>query len=109
MLKSIVKSSAGLIMAAFASASLTQPAYAQTMRSQVVGQMNQLINQNPGSALVFGGCSAAAASEYDKRGDMRDALGVLTSCAAMGCMLTNSYSNCLKVNTQLFALYLLRR
>lgn len=64
--------------------------------------MSSLAADNPGSSIVFGGCVATAASEYDRRGIMSDAIATLTACATMGCMLTGDWGNCISVNTTLF-------
>lgn len=67
-------------------------------------QERALADPNPGSTLVFGGCVAGAASDYRDTRDMQHSLGVLAACETLGCMVTDSWSNCMKVGAQLFIL-----
>lgn len=94
--------------AALAALTIGQPASAQSARAQVDAEINRLSYNNPGSALVYAGCAYAAADEYYTTGSTSEALKVLAGCAAIGCAFTDSYENCLGVNTQLFLLSVVR-
>lgn len=98
----------GAIAATLALAGVAQPAAAQSLNTQINNEIRRLTYENPGSALVYAGCSAAAASEYNDTGSTDGALRVLVGCAAIGCGFTNDYRNCINVNTQLFLLELAR-
>lgn len=98
----------GTIAAALMLFGFSQAASAQGLRSMVDAEINQISSDNPGSALVFAGCAATAASEYNASGSTQRGLTVLVGCAAIGCALTDSYSNCINVNTRLFLLMLSR-
>lgn len=89
-------------------AGLAQPASAQSLRSQIDAEINQISYYNPGSALVFAGCATAAADEYYATRSNQRGLIVLIGCAAVGCKLTDSYRNCINVNTRLFLLAISR-
>ena len=106
MAKFTIKRFIGTLATAVALAGLAQPAAAQSSRSSVQAQINSLADRNPGSALVYAGCRVAADREYRITGSMDRALGTLAGCAGLGCALTDSYSNCLSVNAQLFVLEL---
>jgi hypothetical protein len=62
-----------------------------------------LIQDNKGSAAVFIGCFAAGADKYREAHDRSDATATFVVCAGLGCALTDSYSNCVSVNTEIFA------
>jgi hypothetical protein len=98
----------GAIAAALMLVGIAQPASAQSLRSQIDAEVNRISYNNPGSALVFAGCAAAAAQEYRQTNSRERGLNVLVGCAAIGCALTDSYSNCINVNTQLFLLSISR-
>lgn len=96
----------GTLASALALAGLSQPAAAQSSRSYIQSQISELSRANPGSALVYAGCRAAADDEYYRTGSIDNALGTLAACAGIGCAITDSYQNCLSVNAQLFLLEL---
>ncbi|HQS70075.1 MAG: hypothetical protein B7Y36_00455 [Novosphingobium sp. 28-62-57] len=98
----------GTVAAALMLVGLSQPASAQSLRAQIDAEMRYISSGNPGSALVFAGCAATAANEYNITGSTQRGVNVLVGCAAIGCGLTDSYSNCLSVNTRLFLLMLSR-
>jgi hypothetical protein len=106
MAKSTIKRFIGILATAIAVAGLAMPAAAQGSRSSVQAQINALANRNPGSALVYAGCRAAADGTYRNTGSLDRALGTLVGCASLGCALTDSYRNCLDVNARLFVLEL---
>lgn len=98
------------MLAGIAACLLIAPVAAQAqtcsnLRSQLSSTRNaasSLAADNPGSAIVFGGCVVTAANEYDRRRNMSDAIATLTACATMGCVLTGDWGNCISVNTTLF-------
>jgi len=98
-----------------ATAMIFSPALAQaqgcadlrTERTSLNNSARMLAADNPGSALVFGSCVAVGASNYDTSHSDSEALGAFTSCAAIGCAVTDSYSNCVSVGGRLF-IYALR-
>ena len=96
----------GAVATALALMMVSQPAAAQTSRGYIRAQISDLSRDNPGSALVYAGCRAAADDQYDRTGSIDSALGTLAACASIGCALTGSYKNCLSVNAQLFLLEL---
>jgi hypothetical protein len=98
----------GTIAAALMLVGLSQPASAQSLRAQADAEINWLSRTNPGSALVFAGCATAATNEYYATGSNQRGVKLLLSCAAIGCAITDSYKNCLGVNTQLFLLSIIR-
>jgi hypothetical protein len=95
-----------LVASAAAIAGLAQPAAAQGARSYAQSQISALSRENPGSAIVYASCRAVADDEYYHSGSVERALGALTACAGFGCAFTDSYQNCLSVNTRLFILEL---
>ena len=108
MRNTFLNRTAGSIAAALMLFGFSQAASAQSIRSLIDAQINQLSSENPGSALVFAGCATVAANEYEATGSNQRGLNVLVGCAAMGCALTSSYSNCINVNTRLFLLMISR-
>ena len=98
----------GTIAAALTLVGLAQPASAQSLRAQADAEIRWLSQDNPGSALVFTGCATAATNEYYATRSNKRGMNVLLSCAALGCAFTDSYKNCLSVNTQLFLLSIIR-
>jgi hypothetical protein len=98
----------GTIAAALMLVGFAQPASAQSLRAQADAEISWLSRNNPGSALVFAGCATAAMREYNATGDTQRGANVLVGCAALGCGFTDSYKNCLTVNTQLFLLSIIR-
>jgi hypothetical protein len=70
-------------------------------------EATELAEYEWGSALVFGGCALIGMDTYNQTGSEEDALAAVAACAASGCALTTSYTNCLRVNATLF-LYALR-
>lgn len=75
-------------------------------RKELNGQLRRIVQDNPGSTLVFGSCVVAGMSSYERTGDTGEATAAFTVCAGLGCALTDSYGNCIGVNLQLFALTL---
>lgn len=65
-----------------------------------------LAQNNPGSATVFGSCLAVGTGSYSDDHDAGNAMKVFAGCAGIGCIVTDSYSNCLEVNLKMFALAL---
>jgi hypothetical protein len=98
----------GTFAAALMALAVSQPASAQSLRSQIDAEMNRIGYNNPGSVLVFAGCAAAATNEYRNTGSTERGLNVLVGCAAIGCAFTDSYKNCISVNTQMFLLSVAR-
>lgn len=93
---------AGVVMAI----GLSQPASAQDTRAQARAEIGRLASGYPGSTVVYGGCRAVAEDDYARTGSISHALGTLTGCASVGCVLTDVYSDCLRVNARLFVLEL---
>jgi hypothetical protein len=90
----------------------SMPTFAQSCRSvaeqraAINRQASQLVTRNPGSSLVFGSCVAAGASAYQDRSSAADATAAYGMCAGLACAATDSYTNCLAVNMELFGLAL---
>lgn len=108
MRNTLVNRATSTIAAALMLIGIAQPASAQNLRSQIDAEVNRIGYDNPGSALVFAGCATAAVQEYRQTSSRERGLNVLVGCAAIGCALTDSYSNCINVNTRLFLLSISR-
>lgn len=65
-----------------------------------------LVVQNPGSVAVFASCLAIGAGRYSQDHDGGAASVAYAGCAGIGCIVTDSYGNCISVNLKLFALAL---
>ena len=85
---------------------LSQPASAQSTRAQVRAEIARLADGYPGSTAVYAGCRAVAEDDYARTGSVSHALGALTGCSSVGCVLTDVYTDCLRVNARLFVLEL---
>ena len=103
MNKSILAALAVSVSALLAPASaMAQSDYAlRAERTQINEAAGRLAQNNPGSALVFAGCVAAAMSDYNRNKDAGNATATLAGCATLGCVVTDSWSNCMSVDTQL--------
>lgn len=108
MRTTILNRTTGAIAAALMLVGVSQPASAQSLRTQIDREINQISYDNPGSALVFAGCATAAADEYYATGSDQRGLNVLIGCAAIGCGFTENYRNCINVNARLFLLSISR-
>jgi hypothetical protein len=65
-----------------------------------------LVQTNPRSSAVFTSCVAVGAHAYHGPGDAASSTAAFAGCAALGCIAADSYSNCVSVNLQLFAIAL---
>lgn len=68
---------------------------------QINDAATALGRDNPGSAVVFAGCVAVAMDDYHRNGDAGQATSTLAGCATIGCAFTDSWKNCMAVDTQL--------
>jgi hypothetical protein len=93
----------------------TNPAFAATCSDlsrdydQARSFESRVIQEYPGSTLVFAGCSAAAIDKYQRSGSLSDARGTLAACAMLGCSLTSDWKGCMGANISLLLISLQKR
>lgn len=102
MQNSIKNRAAAAVTAALLLVGVSTPAHAQNWRAQAQAEINYLVNNYPGSTMVYLGCNAVANDELARTGNLDKALVTLAGCASIGCVFTENYNDCLDVNALLF-------